>query len=129
MTFGCQDLFKIFMFSSSLSKFFPRLIKWFTLWENRFSTLEIVSPFCILNNSYSWMRACFLALFTSLVPSCVTSTMSHISFAEVHCDTLNNSSQLKAEVMIFLAIQSNFAFLLSASVHSYGAYQLRHHLF
>jgi len=107
VTFGCQNLsrhFKIFMFSSSLSKFFPRLIKWFTMWENCFCTSEIVSPFYILNNSYSWMRACFLALFTSLVPSCVTSRMSHISFAELHCDTLKKSLQLKAEVIIFLAI-------------------------
>jgi len=53
-----------------------------------------------------------------IIPSCVTSRMSHISFAELHCDTLKNSSQLKADVIILLAIQSNFAFLLSASVHS-----------
>jgi len=44
--------------------------------------------------------------------------MSHISFVELHCDTLKKSSQLKVEVIMFLAIQSNFAFLLSASVHS-----------
>jgi len=117
------------MFSSSLSKFFPRLIKWFTMWENRFCTSEIVSPFCILNNSYSWMRACFLALFTSLVPSCVTSRMSYISFAEMHCDTLKNSSQLKAKVIIFLAIQSNFAFLPTASVHLDGGLSTKTHIF
>ena len=99
MTFGYHDLsrhFKILMFSFSLSKFFARLIKWFTMWENRFCTSHIVSPFCILNSSYSWMRACFLALLTSFVPSCVTSRMPHISFTEVHCDTLESSSQLKA---------------------------------
>jgi len=44
--------------------------------------------------------------------------MSRISFDEVHYDTLRKSSQLKAEVIMFLAIQSNFSFLLSASVHS-----------
>jgi len=44
--------------------------------------------------------------------------MSHISLAEIHCETLKNSSQLRADVIIFLAIQSNLTFLLSASVHS-----------
>jgi len=48
---------------------------------------------------------------------CVTSRMSHISFVEVHWDTLNNSSKFKAEFMIFIAIQSNWAFLLSTSFH------------
>ena len=74
-------------------------------------------PFCILKSSYSWIRACFLTLFTSFVPSCMTSKMSHISLAELHCETLKNSSQLGADVIIFLAIQSNLTFLLYASVH------------
>ena len=62
------------------------------------------------------MRVCFLALFTSFVPSCVTSRMSHISFADAHCDTLKNSLELNEYVIIFFAIQSNLAFLLSNSV-------------
>ena len=59
-----------------------------------------------------------MALLISFVPSCVTSRMSHVSFVELHCDTLKNSSQLKAEVIIFLAIQSNLTFLLSSLVQS-----------
>ena len=121
VTFGYHVLsrhLRIFIFSSSFSKFFPRLIRWFTIWENIFCTLDIVSPFCILNISYSWMRACFLAIFTSFVPSCVTSRMSHISFADAHYDTLKNSSQLNVDVIIFFKTQSNLAFLLSNLVYS-----------
>ena len=86
VTLGWQLLSKhlrILMFNSSLSNYFPSLIKWLTIWLNRLWTSTINSPCCILNISYSWMSACFLALFTSFVPSCVTSNMSHISFAEL----------------------------------------------
>jgi len=62
--------------------------------------------------------------------------MSHISLSELHCETMKNSSQLREDVIIFLAIQSNLAFLHSASVHSdeglstktMKVYQLKHHL-
>jgi len=47
----------------------------------------------------------------------VTSRVSHISLADAHCKILKNSSEFKAEVMIFLAMQSNLAFLFPASVH------------
>ena len=90
VTFGCHVLsryFNILMFSSSLSKVLPRLIKWFTIWENLLCTSQMVSPFCFLKSSYSLIRACFLACLTSFVPSCVTSRMSHIFFAEMHYDT------------------------------------------
>jgi len=43
--------------------------------------------------------------------------MSHISLADEHCEILENSSEFKANVIIFLAIQSNLTFLFSASVH------------
>ena len=59
-------------------------------------------PLSILNISYSWIRACFLALFTLVVPTWVTSRMSIIYFPEVHCKNLKNSSEFKAEVMMFL---------------------------
>ena len=87
VTLGCQLLskhLKILMFSSSLSNYFSSIIRWLTIWVNRFWTSVMVSPGCILNNSYSLMSACFLARFKSFVPSCVTSNMSHISFAKLH---------------------------------------------
>jgi len=108
LTFGCQLLskhFRIFMFSSSLSNAFPKRIRWFTMWVNRFWTSAIVSPGFIPNNSYSYINACFLALLTSLVPSCVTSKVPHISFVEAHCDTLK-IHQDKETVIIFFAIKS-----------------------
>jgi len=77
----------------------------------------MVSLLNILNISYSWIQACFLALFTSVVPSWVISRMSHISFVDAHCETLKNSSEFKAEMIIFLAMQSDLTLLLSLSVH------------
>jgi len=47
-----------------------------------------------------------LLFFTSIVPSWVSSRMSHISFADAHLETLENSLEFKAEVMMFLARQS-----------------------
>jgi len=88
-----------------------------SMWVNLFCTSAMVSPFSILNISYSSIRACFLAPLTSMVPSCVTSRISHISFTEAHCETLKNSSEFRVDVMMFLAIQSNWALLLSVSVH------------
>ena len=104
-------------FSSSFSKVFSRLMRWLMMWVNIFWTSTIISPLSILNISYSWIRVCFLALFTSLVPSWVTSKVSHISFADLHWETLKNSSEFKAEVIMFLAMQSNLAFLLLESVY------------
>ena len=121
VTVGCHVLsrhFSTLMLSSSSSNFLPRLMSWFIVWENLFCTSHIDSPFCILKSSYSWIRPCFLTLFTSFVPSCVTSKMSHVSLAELYCETLKSSSLLKAYVIMFLAIQSNLAFLDSASVQS-----------
>jgi len=46
---------------------------------------------------------CLRALFTLVVPSCVTSSMSHISLAELHYETLKNSSRFNADVIIFFA--------------------------
>ena len=88
LTFGCQDLSKllrILMFSSSLSKILPRLMRWFTMWVNLFYTFEMVSPLNILHISYSWIMTCFLALFTLVMPSWVTLRVSHISFVDAHC--------------------------------------------
>ena len=110
MTLGCQDLsrhLRILMSSSSFSNIFPRITRWLTIWVKLFYTSAIVSPFCILNISYSWIKACFLALFTSFVPSWVTSRVSHISFADSHWDTLKNSSVLNADVTMFYAIWWN----------------------
>ena len=105
------------MLSSSLSKVFPRLIRWFIMWVNHFCTSTMVSPFNILNISYSCMRVWFLDLFTSFAHSWVTSKESHISFVDSHWDTLKNSLELKADVVMFLAMQSYWDFLLSCSVH------------
>ena len=119
-TLGCHDLsrhLRILMFSSSLSKVFPRLIRWLMMWVNLFCTSAIDSPLSILNISYSWIRVCFLALFTSLVPSWVTYKVSHNSLADEHWEILKHSSEFKADVIMFLAIQSNLAFLFSKSVH------------
>jgi len=86
VTFGCQFLsrhFNTLMFSSSLSNSLPRPMRWLTMWVNLFWTLAIDSHFC-LKSSYSWIKACFLALFTSFVPSCVTFGTFHISFVLLH---------------------------------------------
>jgi len=121
VTFGCQLLpkhFKIFIFSSSLSKYLPTPIKWLTILVNRSCISTTIYPCCIQNNSYSWIKACFLALLTSLVPSWVTSSISHISFSEEHCDTLKNSSRFKTYVIICLAMHSYWTFFFSISISS-----------
>ena len=108
VTLDSQDLSKhlmILMFSFSLSKILPRLMSWFTMWVNLFCTSKMVSLLSILNISYSCIRACILALCTSMVLSWVTSRMSHISFVVADCKTLKNSSEFRAEVMMFLSIQ------------------------
>jgi len=42
-----------------------------------------------------------------MVPSWVTSIIFQISFVEAHYETLKNSSEFRADVRMFLAIQSN----------------------
>ena len=74
-------------------------MRWFTMWLNLLCTSAMVSTLSILNISYSWIRACFLALFTSVVPPCVTSRISYISFAEAYCETLQKSSEFRAYVV------------------------------
>ena len=118
MTFGCQDLSKhlrILMFSSSLSKILPRMMRWFTMWVNLFCTSEMFSPFNILNISYSWIKACFLALFISVVPSWVTPRMSHVSFAEAHCEHPEILIRIYSSNDVFsnTIILSSFTFTLS----------------
>ena len=58
-----------------------------------------------------------LDLFTSVVPSCVSWRVSHISFAFEQLDTLKYSSIPRAEVMMFLALRLYWILLLSSSVH------------
>ena len=121
ITLDCQLLsrqFSTFMLNSSLSKTLPRPVRWFTICVNRFCTSAMLSSGCILNNSYSWMSECFLERFTSSVPSWVTSSTFHISLAELHWDTLKNSSIFNAEVMMFLARELYWAFFLSLSLQS-----------
>jgi len=120
VTLGCQLLlrhFKILMFSSSLSNYLPSPIKWLTMRVNLFCTSSMVSPCCILNNSSSWINACFLALFTSMVPSCVTSSMSHISLAKLHCEKLINGSKQR---LLYFSQHSHIAL-------SYFQHQSTHH--
>ena len=100
-----------------LSKILSTLMRWFIMWVNLFCTSKMVSPLSILYISHYWIKACFLALFTLVVPSWVTSRMSHISFTKAHCETMKNSSEFKAEVMMFLAIQSYWVLLVSLSVY------------
>jgi len=74
VTLGCQLLsrnFNTLMFSSSLSNSFPKPIRWLTIFVNLFCTSATDSLCCILNNSYSWIKACFLALFTLFLPTCL----------------------------------------------------------
>ena len=109
VTFGCQDLSKhlrILMFNSSLSKILPRSMRWCTMWVNLFCTSEMVSPFNILNISYFSIKACFLALFTFVMPSWVTSRI-HL----LHWESMKNSSEFKGKVIMFLTMQSYWAFL------------------
>jgi len=105
VTLGCQLLsshFSTLMFTSSLSNFFPKPIRWLTLCVNLFYAPVIDSPYCILNNSYSCIKACFLALFILFVPSWVTSSTSHMSFAFLHWKTLKNSFVFNEELRMFL---------------------------
>jgi len=95
------------MFSSSLSKVLPRLIKLF----NGFSLLHY-KKFILLNKNMLYGSLDIICPFMYDFKD-----VPH-SIVELHRDTLKNSSQLKAEVIIFLAIQSNLAFLLSVSVQS-----------
>jgi len=84
VTFGCQVLSRhsnTLIFSSALSNSLPKPMRRLTIWVNLFYTSAMDSPCCILNSSYSCIKASILALFTSLVPSCVTSSTSHISLA------------------------------------------------
>jgi len=118
VTLGYQLLskhFRILILNCSLSNYFPSPIRWLTMCVNLFWTSAIVSPSCILNNSYSWINSCFRALFTSVVPSCVTSRMSHISLGEIHCDTLKNSSRFNTEVIMLLATQSYCIFFATCT--------------
>jgi len=84
-----------------------------------FSTLAINSPCCILNSSYSYIKTCFHALFTSFISSCVTSSTSHMSLALLHWEILNNSSIFNEDVRMFFTVQSYWARLLSSIVHSF----------
>ena len=58
-----------------------------------------------------------LTFFISSILSWAALSVSHISLADSDFEILKNSSEFKAEVMIFLAMQSNLAFLFSASVY------------
>jgi len=122
VTLGYQLLprhFNTLMFSSSLSNSFPKPIRWLTICVNLFCTSAIDSPRCILNNSCSWIKACFLSLFTPFVLSWVTSSTSHMSFALLHWKTLKNSSMFNEEVRIFLVVQSYWTRLLSSFVYRF----------
>ena len=80
VTLGSQLLWRHFstlMFSSPLSNPFPKPTRWLTMYMNLFCTSTIESPCWILNSSYCLIKACFLSLFTSFVPSWVTSRISH----------------------------------------------------
>jgi len=112
VTFGCQLLsrhFSTLMFISFLSNSLFGPMRWLTMWVNLFWTSVMYSPFCILKSSYSWIKACFLAFFTSFIPSCLTSSAFHISFALLHWETLKNTFILKDEVIIFFVLQSYWA--------------------
>ena len=120
VTFGCQVLsrhFKILMLSSSVSKIFLRPMRWFTMSVNLLCTCNMVSPGCILNNSYSLMRVCFLVCFTSHVPSEVTSKMSHIFIAKEHCDALKKLVQIQSWSYYIFYHALIWAFLLPISFH------------
>jgi len=88
VTFGCHFLsndLRIFMFNSLFMKLFPSASRWLTVCVNR--VWNHLLSFCFIwSNSYSWRSVFFRALFTSSVPSCVTSTVSHISFVDLHFD-------------------------------------------
>jgi len=57
------------MFNSSLTNSLPKPMRWLTMWVNLFCTSAIDSPCFLLNSSYSWIKPCFLAILTSMVPS------------------------------------------------------------
>ena len=84
---------------------------------NLFCMLWMFSLVFILNNSYSCVRVLTLDLFTSVVTSCVSWRVSHISFAFEQFDTLKYSSIPKAELIMFLALRLYWIIHLSSSVH------------
>jgi len=111
------------MFSSSSWNIFPRPRRWFTIWVNLVWSSETVSPFFIQKTSYSDTKVVFLAFLTFVVPSWVTSSIFHISFAFFHLVVRKNSSKDKPKVKIFLAFWSFCTFLFSSffiSSHSLG---------
>ena len=121
VTLGWKPLLRHFstlMFSSSLWNSSPKPIIWLKMWVNLFCTSTMDSPCCLFNNSYCCIEACFLALFTSFIPSFVTLSTSHISFALLQLETLKNSSMFNDDVRMFFAVQLCWALLLSSSVHS-----------
>lgn len=79
VTFFCQTLVKdlrILRLSSSLEKVWPSTIKWFVKCVNLFCKSRINSSGYILNNSYFWDNMFNFDLFTSAIPSWVTSNIS-----------------------------------------------------
>jgi len=122
VTLGCCLLsrhFKTLMFNSSLLNSFPKPMRWLTMCVNIFWASIMDSPYYILNNLYSCINVCFLALFTSLVPSYVTSSTSHKSFALLHWEIMKKSYIFNADIRMFLTTQSYRAFFFLSSVQRF----------
>ena len=104
VTLGCHSLLKhlkTLLIKSSLGKIFPKEARCLTICVNLFCMLWMFSLGFILNNSYSCVMVLTLDLFTSVVYSCVSWRVSHISLTFVLFDTLKYSSIPRAEVIMF----------------------------
>jgi len=120
VTLGCHSLLKhlkTLLIKSSLGKVFPKKARWLTMCVNLFCMLWMFSFVFILKSSYSWVSVLILDLFTLVVPSCVSWSVSHISLALVQFEILKYSSIPRAEVKMFLALRLYWTLLLSSSDH------------
>jgi len=83
---------------------------------NDFSMLHpeqlILMDKCILPHMFD------ITCLTSFVPSWVTSRTSHLSFMELHCDTLKNSWIFKTKVIIPFTLRLFNNFIINNTIHN-----------
>src|SRR3982750_2063500 len=109
-------LLRIFLTFSSFVRVFPRESRLFTISVNLLNMLLMDSSWFILNNSYCLIRILILVCLTWLVPSYVTTSLSHISLAVLQEETQLNSSLFKPQNKRFIALKFFENFSISVDV-------------
>jgi len=100
--------FRTLICKSSSSNLFPKADQLiYNLCKSFLNISYILSNTCSIMSN---LKHLFHVLFTSLVPFWVTSSTPHISLAQLHCDTLENSSRFKVEIIMLLVARSYWAF-------------------